>query len=550
VTGGPNSRERPVFKIQARFDQSIRLSWLSAGGFSAHEAGLDVEKVAKITRESLSPKPPNISKAQDRREPPQPLSREVPPGEPFPTEALPGLLGDTVRAVRERTQAPEALCAQSVLATTVLAVQGFGNVKLPTGAERAISEYFGTIAVTGERKTTAEDLVSGAIKERESELGADYRVAFIQYEMRLAAHEAQRRQVLSNKKNGDLSSKEAALAELGPPPAPPLNPMLMVSEPTFEGLTRFLKDGQPSVGVFSTEGGQFIGGHAMAEENRLKTAAGLSRLWDEGEARRSRQGEGTFIVKGRRVSVHLQVQPDAAARFFADPILHDQGLLSRFLTVWPVSTVGYRKSREPSAQSAAILNQYHSRALIILRTPLPLDGPRKNELRPPILKLTPSATEIWWRFYDFCETQLAPGGPLEPVTGLANKAPEHGARLAAILTLFSDLGAREIDKDAMTSGVTLARFYLSEAIRIVSLTRVDPDITLARRLLSWLHDSWKEPKGLISLPDIYQRSLNAIGDKSTASRIVDILCSHGWLQRADPTEVNGVRRQQVWRIVR
>ena len=154
------------------------------------------------------------------------------------------------------------------------------------------------------------------------------------------------------------------------------------------------------------------------------------------------------------------------------------------------------------------------------------------------------------QFYDWTEAQLRPGGPLEPATGLANKAPEHATRLAAILTLFVDLDAREIDEAKMLNGITLARFYLSEAIRIVSLTKVDPDLVLAKRLVAWLRDSWKEPNGLISLPDIYQRSLNAIGDKATASRIVDILAGHGWLHPLGPDEVNGIRRQQVWRIVR
>lgn len=501
-------------------------------------------KVTEITRAAAPPpKAPKVPK-----EPPQPLVREVPPGEPFPVEALPGLLGETVHAVCERTQAPLPLCGQSVLATTALIVQGHGNVELPTGAVKPISEFFGTIAASGERKTSADDMVSEAIKEREAELDINYRADFALYQNRLAAYERQRHQVLSNRKNSDLSSKEHALAELGPAPRAPMSPLLTVPEPTFEGLTRFIKDGQPSVGLFSTEGGQFIGGHAMSDENRLKTAAGFSRLWDDGEARRSRQGEGTYLIRGRRVSAHLQVQPDAAVRFFADQGLQDQGLLSRFLTSWPVSTIGYRKSKKPTESSTATLDHYRQRALEILRTRVPM-GPG-NELAPQVLKLTPAAAAVWEKFYDWVEDQLRPGGPLRLATGLANKAPEHATRLAAILTLFEDLSVREIDEATMLNGITLARFYLSEAIRIVSLTRVDPDLVLAQRLLAWLHDSWKEPENLISLPDIYQLSLNAIGDKATASRIVDILSGHGWLQPVDPTEVNGVRRQHVWRIVR
>lgn len=336
---------------------------------------------------------------------------------------------------------------------------------------------------------------------------------------------------------------------LGAAPTPPLNYLLTVPEPTFEGLTRFLKEGQPSVGMFSTEGGQFVGGHAMSDDNKIKTAAGLSRLWDEGEARRSRQSEGTSIIRGRRLSVHLQVQPEVATRFFTDPALLDQGLLSRFLTTWPTSAIGLRPWREPSEKSQDVIDGYRKRALEILRWPLPLVGSRKNEVSPPVLRLSAGATEAWLAFYNNCETKVAPGGPLECVTPLANKAPEHAARLATVLTLFQNLDAREIDAE-MTNGIYLVRFYLAEAVRIASLTRTDPDLLLAQRLLNWLQTLWVEKNNLISLPDIYQRSLNAICDKATAERMVDILVSHNWLRPAPAGEVNGTQRRQVWSIVR
>ena len=56
------------------------------------------------------------------------------------------------------------------------------------------------------------------------------------------------------------------------------------------------------MGVFSGEGGQFIGGHAMSEEHRLKTASGLSLLWDGEPIKRVRQGDGFFVLRGRRVA--------------------------------------------------------------------------------------------------------------------------------------------------------------------------------------------------------------------------------------------------------
>jgi hypothetical protein len=40
------------------------------------------------------------------------------------------------------------------------------------------------------------------------------------------------------------------------------------------------------------------------------------------------------------------------------------------------------------------------------------------------------------------------------------------------------------------------------------------DLVLADKLLRWLQGTWQQP--IVSLPDIYQRGLNQIGDKATA----------------------------------
>ena len=55
----------------------------------------------------------------------------------------------------------------------------------------------------------------------------------------------------------------------------------------------------------------------------------------------------------------------------------------------------------------------------------------------------------------------------------------------------------------------------------------------------------------MSLPDIYQRGLNAVGDAATARRLIEILEDHGWVNRDDNgAEIKGVRRQTVWRLVK
>ena len=106
------------------------------------------------------------------------------------------------------------------------------------------------------------------------------------------------------------------LDKLGPAPLAPLEPVLTCPEPTYEGLCKLLAVGQPSVGIFSAEGGQFIGGYGMTDDAKLRTAAGLSSLWDGEPIKRARALDGITVIPGRRVAMHLMAQPDVAAIWF------------------------------------------------------------------------------------------------------------------------------------------------------------------------------------------------------------------------------------------
>lgn len=99
----------------------------------------------------------------------KPLRREMSPAQPFPVDALGDRLGRAVRAIEDLTQAPDAVCAQSVLAATSLAVQGHRNVDLD-GRVKPLCLFFLTIAESGERKTSADDLCHVATRQREEEL--------------------------------------------------------------------------------------------------------------------------------------------------------------------------------------------------------------------------------------------------------------------------------------------------------------------------------------------------------------------------------------------
>jgi hypothetical protein len=291
----------------------------------------------------------------------------------------------------------------------------------------------------------------------------------------------------------------------------------------------------------------------MSPDNRLKTAAALSDLWDRGMVKRLRAGDGALVLPGRRVSLHLMVQPGVAELLLGDPLLAEQGFLSRLLVTAPETMAGRRAWREPRPESEAALDRYRADLLELVRRepPLAVDprtGKAKpNELEPRLLALSPGARALWIRWADHCDAAMAPGGELEPVRALANKLAEQAARVAGVLALVDDPECGAIGEEHLARGVELVKHHAAEAARLARAGRVDPGLRLARRLLEWLTASWPEP--VVSLPDVYQRSLHAIGDKATAARIVAILADHGWLTKLEGgAEVAGARRRDAWAI--
>ncbi len=490
-----------------------------------------------------------VANAEDANpEPPRPLMRELPPADPFPVDALGDVLAPAARAIHDRIQAPLAICGQSALAAATLAVQAHADVELPNHQTKPLANYFLTVAASGERKTAVDAEALGPIRKREAALRGFFEAEQSDYQnAKLAWDKARDKAAKAGK--GDRTRIKTALDELGPAPVPPLNPLLTCPEPTFEGLSNLFAEGLPSIGIFSAEGGQFIGGHGMSDEAKLRTAAGLSALWDGEPIKRVRRGDGAVVLPGRRVTMHLMAQPAVASVWLNDPLLVDQGMLSRVLATAPDTTSGTRRWREQSPGSDAAIQRYGARLLEILERSFPLAPNTRNELSPRALPLSPEARRLWIGFYNHVEARLKPGGELEEVRGFGNKLAEHAIRTAGVLALVRDIEAGEVGRVEMECGIALAQHYAAEALRLFGASRVGRELRLAQQLRNWLVMAW--PDEMVSLPDVYQLGPNPIRDMASARRAVTLLEQHGWVTRVpDGAFVAGKFRREVWRIVR
>lgn len=488
------------------------------------------------------------SAAKHEVEPPRPLRRQMRSAEPYPVTALGELLSGVAHAIQEKIQAPIEICAQSVFAAATLAVQAHADVQLPFGQTRPTSCFFITIADSGERKSSCDQEALKSIEQKEALMLRECEKDRLEYENKRLAWDKARSQITSAKKKQSVEEVVEQLNALGMEPVPPLEPLLTCPEPTYEGICRQLKIGEPTLGVFADEGGQFASGHAMQQDNRIKTAAAFCNLWDGKPVKRVRAGDGTTVLLGRRVSVHFMMQHSVANTLLSDSGLLDQGLLSRFLICAPESTIGTRFSKEMSAEAKRALQRYNQELTRLLDYPLPIKEGAKNELEPRLLTFSDEASCLWMGFHNEAESKMAAGGEYEQIKGFANKMPEQAARMAAVLALVENIKAEVVEERHIRSGILLASYYAGEAVRLNEHGYADPNIVKAERLYDWLVNRWGQD--MISAPDIYQ-NLNFIRDKNTAKRIIAVLVDHGWLVLIEGgATINGQRRREAWRIIR
>jgi Protein of unknown function (DUF3987) len=454
---------------------------------------------------------------------PRPLIMRPPPL-PYPIDALGDLLAAAAQAIATKVQCAPAMAAQSVLAVGSPAAQPLADIRLPYGQQRPLTLHCLTIAASGDRKSSADNEAMVPVRVREKQLREQYGPIAKGHEVDLAAWRAQRSQI--ERAKSDLDVRRADLAALGPEPDAPLKPILTIGESTAEGLAKQMPFLPGSLGIFSAEGGQFLSGHGFTAEAKLRTSATFSVLWDGGGIRRVRAGDGLIDLYGRRVSFHLMIQPEAAAAVLGDPVLRDQGFLSRLLIAAPETNAGGRLWREPGNGTEPALRRYEQRIREILRINWPAANSRGNELTPSVLALSPEARAVWILFHDEVERAMGNEGRLADLRDIAGKSAEQAARIAGVLSIIEDSSASEIDGDLMTRGCKLARWYLDEALRMAESVRVSPEVRDAQTLLDWIKGRGFER---VTSTVLLKSGPNALRIKSRLDPAIDVLTDSCWL---------------------
>ncbi|QSP95074.1 DUF3987 domain-containing protein [Marinobacter salinisoli] len=483
---------------------------------------------------------------------PIPLTRKAPAPE-YPVEALGELLGRAATALAHHVQAPVGMAAQSVLAAASLAVHGHANVQKGGIGISPLSLYFLTIAASGERKSSLDNLAMKPVYDYQKERREEYEFLMAKYRADMEAHEMRHKSIVASykghgKKPKPLTHDEqqalaSDLAELEKNrPTPPSRPHILMEEPTAEGIYKHFLESLPSGGLFSDEGGGFFSGHGMSDEAKGRTITLLSQLWDGKPITRTRAAAGeSGVLAGRRLAAHLMIQPVIADKVLSDRLMMGQGFLARFLVCSDRSLVGSRflanRPRDERALHDPAINQFWERISELIRQSLPTD--EAGEIDPVILPINGAAYDQWTNVHDTIEEQLGPHGEFSVIPGFASKAADNVARIAAVLS-YVETGAAP-DKEHINRAAEIIQYFLQTMLQRSQEASSGAAEHDAMELADWIKRNGGElhANNFNKLPAAYRKAQTA---RALLALLVE--CGHAVVTAIGPN-----RKPRAWQLV-
>jgi len=458
-----------------------------------------------------------------------PLLRAAGEPGPFPVDCLPSTLRNAIRKTHEVVQAPLGIVANSFLAASNLVAQAHADI-LVDGRRSPISCLFSSVAESGERKTETDKHALVSVKLHEAHLEQQARPQFGEFRDAQEAYEAERRKILADKKYKTQGERTTALNQIGEGPQKPISANILVSEPTTEALFQLLNDGPGYAGIFTSEGGRLLGGYAMRDENKLNFITTLSGLWDGDPIDRSRKGDGTSKMRGRRFSMHIMLQPYLAQTLFADELLQRQGFLARLLATAPASTI--KKYSAVDLSASPEIKAFVNRMGSMLLEPLPIVAGTRNQLEPRALQLDSVAKRLYAAKHDDLQKEKALDGKLYRVREFAAKGHDHAARLASTLAVFQKSDCSLVDAETFIAGCELVDHYAYEQLRLTGAQAVEPALQRAELLLQFMRRVASERGYTFEHRYLIQYGPNELRTSRAVAASIEVLLQHGFVRPA------------------
>lgn len=378
----------------------------------------------------------------------------------FPIHALPPLVYEAVIEAHEVTKAPIPLIVNTALAAMSFSVQHNTCMTRLKGLSSPLHLFVFTIAESGERKTTVDNLLFSHLKPWLASLQAAHAERMSRYVAALEQWKAEQKgQLLGIKKlaqDGIVNPELAARLEVHckNKPQAPHAPNFVYRDVTIEALLTGLQT-WPSAAVMSNEAGMLFKARTF---NSIET---FNALWDGSQASLHRKNADPVQVSGASLTVSLMAQPQVVKDFIGNKgsSARGNGFLARNLICFPTSTQGTRYEYSQLSRQTPNLDAFCARMLEFLSNTLDADGHLTQEKK--IMEFSFQSLQKCQDFGNWVEGQLGFNGYYADVKDAASKIGENMARIAAILHCFTGQSGL-IDLNTVHRATDIATWYLNQ----------------------------------------------------------------------------------------
>ena len=381
----------------------------------------------------------------------------------FPVNALPGDIGDYVRAVAETTQTPVDMAGTAVLALMAACLQGKYVIQGKPNWTEPLNLFTDIIAEPSERKSAVLRAMVRPLDEYEVRYNIENAAAVESSRMRKNILE-KRKKMLEDKivkGEGEMSELEELAREIADfEEERPLR--LYVDDVTTEKLVSVMAANKGQASLISSEGGIFDTLAGLYSRNvnidvMLKGYSGDTIRVD-------RIGRESESIMNPALTMLLMTQPKVISDVLGNTVFRGRGLTARFLYSMPTSAVG-RRNFESSTMLEEAYQRYERKIMDLLEDAYP-EQPEK-------IMLSEEAFGLLKAFADEIEPKLKQ--EYEDIADWAGKLVGNTLRIAGLLCRADTFRAPEfmqvkeplvVSGATMRSAISLGRYFLNHALAV------------------------------------------------------------------------------------
>ena len=406
----------------------------------------------------------------------------------FPHNILPSKIQGAISTIKDMSKAPIELVASCVLAAASLACQSKFMVKRNINLTSPCSLYFITIAESGERKTSVDNLVFRPVYDFEEKYHA----------INSDADDCQK-SCEHGKRFRFIYSDTSRSAWI--------NGMARISSSTAS---------------IEDEAG------AIFTSRDKSDLALFNKIWSGSRVSYDRRGQ-QICISQPTCTVSWMIQPSLFNKHIdkKGEVARGIGFMARCLIAYPASTQGRRMISTIGFPTTGYDN-FIARISELLEDQrayfvpgISPDSPKKVELT-----FNREAQEYWNRTANEIEAGMNMGREFYDIRDYASKVAENIGRLSGIFHVFEGCEGSEISLNTVYSATQVVLWYMNEFLRIFRPNndheKLEKDVS---QLYQWLLDfSNKRNSSFISKNEVLQYGPNAFRKKCVLEILLNHLC--------------------------